>query len=296
MTNELFLVGCASGLAGADIHSGDGPLIIQQSSFLQELIKKNPHITWDIMLSSNDQSTHLEYALKDLYETLAKRIADLVADKKRVCVVGGDHACAIGTWSGVHHALEGDLGLIWIDAHMDSHTPETSESGHIHGMPVACLMGYGYPSLTHILSAAPKIKPENLCLIGVRSFESGEAELLKKLNVRIYFMDEVKARGFKTVLQEAQQLVRQNTRAYGLSLDLDAFDPHDAPGVDVPEADGIDPQDFLAALPELTSDPKLILTEIVEFDPARDVNRMTEKLLVNCLEILAGPHDKSNHY
>src|SRR5204862_2513914 len=127
---------------------------------------------------------------------------------------------------------------------MDSHTPATSETGRIHGMPLACLLGHGYPALTHILHSTPKLKPQNVCLIGVRSFEQGEEELWKKLNVRIYFMDEVIERGFATILKEAVNLVSANTVGYGLSIDLDGFDPLEVPGVDVPESDGIHVNDF----------------------------------------------------
>jgi arginase len=179
------------------------------------------------------------------------------------------------------------MGLIWFDAHMDSHTPETSESQRIHGMPLACLLGYGYPTLTSIMHHQPKFKPENVCLIGVRSFESGEAAFLKRLNVRIYFMDEVKERGFDTVLQEAVELVSRHTIGYGLSIDLDGLDPQDAPGVDVPEIDGVGAVDFCAALKKVVSDPRLIATEVVEFDPTKDVARKTEILVADILKIIA---------
>lgn len=287
-TNELHLIGCASGLAGADVNSGKGPVVIQQSSFLADLIKNDIRIYWDAMLTPSS-APKLEDTLHELYVTLAKKVADLLVQQKKICVVGGDHACAIGTWSGAYHTshLKGDIGLIWIDAHMDSHTPETSESGRIHGMPLACLLGHGFPSLTNILHTAPKIKPENLCLIGVRSFEGGEADLLKRLNVRIYFMDEVEERGFAVVLREAVELVSQHTVGYGLSIDLDSIDPKEAPGVDVPEPDGIHAKELCAGLREIIVDPRLILTEIVEFDPQRDIDRITEKLFVDCLEIIA---------
>src|SRR5665213_879539 len=168
-------------------------------------------------------------------------MSTLLQQHKFVSVVGGDHSCAIGTWSGVYDAMHhlGDIGLIWIDAHMDSHTPETTPTNHIHGMPLACLLGYGYPTLTGVLHAAPKFKPENVCLIGVRSYEKGEAALLKHLNVRVFFMEEVQERGFEVVLAEAVQHVNQHTIGYGITLDIDAVDPLEAPGVDVPEPEGI---------------------------------------------------------
>jgi len=178
------------------------------------------------------------------------------------------------------------MGLIWIDAHMDSHTPATTESGRLHGMPLACLLGYGYPVLTSILHAEPKVKPRNLCLIGVRSFEKAELEFLSKLGVRIYYMPEIKQRGFTAVLQEAVQHVSADTIGYGISIDMDSIDPRDAPGVGVPEAGGIRRDAMIAGLSEIVSDPKCLATEITEFDPSQDVNHMTEKLVIDLLKIL----------
>lgn len=284
---DVCLIGCASGLAGADAHSGDGPLAIQQSPYLSELTKLGIQYYWDGMIrpANDNAKLRVDESVRNLCIDLAKHVSDLVKKQQFFTVIGGDHSCAIGTWSGVYDAVheKGDIGLIWIDAHMDAHTPETSESGRIHGMPVAAILGYGYSTLTSILNFNPKIKPENLCLIGVRSFEQGEAELLKRLNVKIYFMEEVRQRGFETVMREAIALVTRNTVAYGLTLDLDGIDPVEAPGVDVPEADGIHVSDLRKGLSLVAGDPKLIGAEIVEFDPSRDENHKTEKLFISLI-------------
>lgn len=288
--NKLHLLGFAFGLAGADPKSGEGPIFLKQSSYLQELEKQGLAYEWDDMLTLvNNSESKLDETVRNICISLAQKTSILTQEKKLFSVVGGDHTSAIGTWSGVFDAIhkQGDIGLIWIDAHMDSHTPETTESGRLHGMPLACLMGFGYPALTSVLNYQPKLKPENVCLIGVRSYESGEAALLKRLNVRTYFMPEVKERGFATVLREAADHVSKNTLGYGLSIDLDSIDPSDAPGVDVPEENGIVAEDFCAGLLGVAGDVKLIGTEVVEFDPYRDSNHKTEKLLIRILSILA---------
>jgi arginase len=154
-------------------------------------------------------------------------------------------------------------------------------------MPLACLLGQGYSSLTSILNSAPKIKPQHLCLIGVRSFEGGEAAFLKSMNVKVYFMEEVKQRGFETVLKEAVEYVSRGTIGYGITLDIDAIDPLEAPGVDVPEADGIKVKELKRGLQSVATDNRLIATEIVEFDPSHDKEQMTEKLIISFIEILA---------
>lgn len=288
---QLHLVGCASGVAGADIHSGDGPIILQNSPYLAQLTESGHSYQWGNVFRVNAESPgqRIDESVSQVCRDLAKDVSRLTREKAFFSVIGGDHSCAIGTWSGVYDALhqQGEIGLIWIDAHMDSHTPETSESGRIHGMPLAVLLGYGYPTLTSILHQAPKIKPENLCLIGVRSYEAGEAALLKRLNVRVFMMSEVLERGFSAVMQEAIERVSKNTIGYGLTLDIDSIDPMDAPGVDVPEANGIRVDQLRQGLQLAAVDPKLIATEIVEFDPSHDKNHTTEKLVVDVLQIFA---------
>lgn len=284
--DKLYLVGYASGVGGVDVKAGDGPTTLKHSSFMHVL---QHFYQWEAMIYPIDTTSQgiLRVVSHSCME-LAKVISTLTEQHKPFSVIGGDHTSAIGTWSGVYHVLHkrGDIGLIWIDAHMDSHTPETSESGRVHGMPLACLLGYGYPSLTQILHEAPKIKPANTCLIGVRSYEEGEAELLARLNVRVYFMEEVMQRGFSTVLREAVKHVSEHTVGYGLSLDIDVIDPMDAPAVGVPESNGIKGEDILKGLAEIARDDRLIGTEIVEFDPSRDSHQLTERLIVSFLEAI----------
>src|SRR4029078_13337736 len=127
-------------------------------------------------------------AVRRICTRLARRVETIVGEDEMPIVFGGDHTSAIGTWKGIAHARakHGLIGLLWIDAHMDAHTPQTTETGMLHGMPVACLLGYGYPALTEIPHGA-KLDPACVCLYGVRSFEQGEAELLDRLGVRIFF-------------------------------------------------------------------------------------------------------------
>ena len=290
MTNKLDLIGYASGIAGANVHAGEGPLVVRDSHFLQAFLHPTPRFEWQATIAPPAL-----YANNNLVKDIASMCTELaeltkarIERKQRFTVIGGDHTSAIGTFSGVAHALrsQGDLGLIWIDAHMDSHTPQTSESGHIHGMPVAALLGHGFKELTDILDTHPKIKPQHLSLIGVRSFEHGEANFLRDLNVRIYYMEEVQERGLMTVIKEAQARAKQGTAGYGVTLDLDALDPADAPGVDVPEPNGLRGEDVIDAMSYLSQDFSLLATEIVEFDPKNDIDQRSEKLIAQLLGCL----------
>jgi arginase len=288
---SIHFVGSACGIAAEDPGCADGPLTLKQSVLFQQALKKAAvDFHWENIFAPASEVASVDI-IAEHCQNLATQVASLVQQQKPFMVFGGDHSCAIGTWSGAFSevAKQGDMGLIWIDAHMDSHTPATTPSGNIHGMPLACLLGDGYPQLTQILNKAPKVKPENLCMIGIRSFEQGEAELLKRLKIRIYGMAEVKQRGLDDIIKEAIAHVTKNTAAYGVTIDVDSMDPNDAPATGVSEPDGLSGSELCNAAMQFANDPRLIGTEIVEFDPHRDKNNMTEKLIINlALAILAG--------
>ncbi len=216
--------------------------------------------------------------------SLGNVVYEMAVEQKPFCVIGGDHSCAIGTWSAVAYAYKGhDIGLIWIDAHMDSHTPDTSTTQNIHGMPVAHLLGEGYMEFTHLFDHGSKIKPHNICLIGVRSFEKGEAARLARLGVKIYYMNEIKERGIDTVLNEACEYVCKSTYGFGISIELDAIDPIDAPGVGCPESGGIQGSALVNALKQLVPNKPLLGLEIAEYNPLRDENQITAQLAVDLI-------------
>jgi len=286
----IHLIGSASSIAANEPGSGGGPVALQESALFSAFCKAHDNCQWqgtvkpNLFLSSKTQMVH------DVCDQVASYTIKSVQQKEKFIVIGGDHSCAIGTWSGVHHGLGGDkpIGLIWIDAHLDSHTPETSESGNIHGMPLATLLGHGESSLKSIFSSQPKLLPENVCIIGARSFEKGEKELLESLNVRIFYMDEVKKRGIVDVFNEALQIVQSGTEGFGISLDLDALDPSDAPGVSVPEENGINCDSLCEALKIIQNDESFLGAEIVEFNPERDKDNKTIQSIVSLLEAFIG--------
>jgi arginase len=281
---EITVIGYGSGIAANNPDCGSGPLTLKKSAIFSE---KSIHLVWWDLLVSKTADRQLA-AIKEvakLNHSLARKIQQLVLARQKFLVLGGDHTAAIGTWSGAASALrkQGPLGLIWIDAHMDSHTPETTESGNIHGMPLACLLGYGPGPLTEVLESQPKLLPWHVCLIGVRSFEQSEADLLKRLNIRVFFMEEVKSRGLAAVFADSLQIVKRQTAGYGISIDLDAMDPADAPGVGKPEADGLSGAALCEQLEEINQDQQLLGLEIVEFNPLLDQAQKTERLIADII-------------
>jgi len=284
---KLFLVGAAFGAGGFDKRSEDAALAYQQSKEFKELTTKDIDAKWLTTINEKKLATKLE-TITEANQSLAQTTQKLFNENKRFCVIGGDHSCAIGTWSGVATALpkDSELGLIWVDAHMDGHTPETSLTGNIHGMPVATLLGYGYQPLTQLLSQQAKIKPQNLCLIGIRSYEAGEEKLLNDLGVRIFFSSDVDKLGIEEIMQQAIAHISQSATHIGLSVDLDGLDPTDAPGVGTPVAEGIDGQAFCASLNWLTKQSNFVGYEIVEYNPHLDIEQKTAAMISNIIYAL----------
>ena len=210
-------------------------------------------------------------------------------------MLGGDHACAIGSWSGVAGALaqkNAQLGLIWVDAHMDAHRPDTSETGNLHGMPVAHLLGYGHQQLTTLGYHGAKIQPKNLVYFAVRSFEPAEEELLQKLGVKIYYRHLLTSENFIDLFNhEFERLSQQTNGNVGISLDLDALDPEQIMAVSVPEDDGISPSLFLATMKQLDV-KKLVAFEISEYNPLLDNDNQSLDYMIELLTVLI---DKVNH-
>ena len=165
---------------------------------------------------------------------------------------------------------QGRLGLVWIDAHLDAHTPDSSDSQVPHGMPLAALLGHGSDGMENLYGWRGKLLPTDVVVIGARSYELAEAHLLAKLGVRVMLMEEVQRRGFAACFDEARSIVKQGTVAWGLSLDLDGLDPQDAPGTGTPVESGIRLADALPALAACSEDPAFLAMELAEYNPLRD--------------------------
>lgn len=281
------IIGSASGIGAGNPDCAQGPLEMMRSSYLSEL--KLP-LHWHAIHypAAFIQGLPAIPVICQLCLSIAQDVQQLVSQGERFLTLGGDQSCSLGTWRGAADAIktEGDLGLIWIDAHMDAHTPETTPSGNVHGMPLAALMGYGDARMTSLLATDCYLKPENICLLGIRSYEQGEAELLQNLGVRIFFMDEINDIGIAAALKQAHAHVTKSTAKFGISVDLDGFDPKDAPAVGTPEPGGINASETLPILAHCCADARFIGAEIVEFNPLQDVDQKTEQLVAKLIQSL----------
>ena len=227
-------------------------------------------------------------AIADFSNRLAKKVRSSLTNGKFPVIVGGDHSCAIGTWSGIKAQMTGSLGLLWLDAHMDSHTSETTESGAVHGMPLASLLGYGDRRLTEVAGPIGKLNPQHVALMGIRSFEAGEETLLKNLGVRIFSDEEIKTRGFQICFQDALAIVQNGTQGFGMSLDLDGFDPRLVPAVGSPVRGGFTPKEVLRAFSTASRLDTFSALEIVEYNPFKDLDWKTFYLICDLIEAALG--------
>ena len=285
---KIQIIGAASGRGAKDQRCAQGPRALREHGLLSYLQARHAGIAWnDTIVAGARAGDDAAIAVSGVCKRLAQRVKACVGRGELPLVLGGDHSCAIGTWKGAAQALRprGPLGLIWIDAHMDAHTPLSTPSGALHGMPLACLLGHGERSLTAI-GGGITLQPQHICLIGVRSFETGEAALLRKLGVRIYFMPEVARRGLSAVVSEALTIVTTGCAGFGITLDLDALDPHDAPGVGSPVAGGLRSVELAAALPRVAMHPALSAIEIAEYNPERDRDCRTARVVMQLLDSL----------
>ena len=195
--------------------------------------------------------------------------------------IAGDHSAVIGSISGTSANYE-NLGLIWIDAHSDINTDETTVTGNIHGMPVSALLGMGEKSLTNILTPEPKLRPENIVMLGLRDVDPPEQEILDRLHIKYYTWDDIRHRGLNVCLKESVQYL-SHLSAVHLSFDIDSMDPRLMPGVSVPVAGGFNPKEVYQIFSVFIRQLPIVAMDIVEFNMAHDVNSITSDFLIRLI-------------
>jgi arginase len=199
------------------------------------------------------------------------KVAKIVERGEFPLVLGGDHSISVGTVSGIATALgEKKVGLLWVDAHGDINTPDTSPSGNIHGMPVASLLGEGPAELTGIGGEGRKVDPRNVALVGIRSLDDGEKARLKRFGVQVHTMSDIDRHGIHRIMKKALSRVTAGTDHVHVSFDLDAVDPTVAPGVGTPVKGGLDYREAHLILELLHDSGVMRSLELVEVNPILD--------------------------
>jgi arginase len=198
-------------------------------------------------------------------------------------VMGGDHSIAVGTIAGVsefHRNRGEEIGLIWVDAHADMNTPETSPSGNVHGMPLACVLGMGPRRLAEIGGFQPKVDRRKVALIGLRNLDEREKDLVRRSGVNAYTMRDLDERGMRAVAADAIERASGGTVGFHLSFDLDGMDPIDAPGVGTPVKGGINWREANLLMEMISDSGRMTSMEITELNPILDVRNETGKVAV----------------
>jgi len=222
---------------------------------------------------------------------LSREVQRILNDGELPLTLGGDHSIAMGSVSGVaafFREQNKSVGLIWFDAHADMNTPETSPTGNIHGMPLAALLGFGLPELTHISGFAPKLDPRFCAHVGARDLDGGERALIRQLGMRFFTMREIDERGMSACMDEAIDIASQAPGGYHVTFDVDALDPGDAPGSGTIVRGGLTYREAHLGMEKIAEAGGMVSLEIVEINTALDVNNRTAELGVELILSAAG--------
>lgn len=261
---------------------GPGQLINDIRSFYKgEIVEfiQDPSIIKSRNISDRSKN---RYEVNELNEKVYNEIVDKMKQGYFPITLGGDHSVAIA--SGLADAkINEDVGIIWIDAHADYNTFETTISGNIHGLPLAAITGYKCEDL-RLFHRGEIIQPAKTVIVGARSIDPDEKENLKYSGITVFTTEDIKKEGASEIMRKAFEIAGYKTRGIHISYDLDIIDPEFAPGVSVPEFDGINVEEAMEICDYIIENfDKVSSYDLVELNPLRDVNRKTEQVALNIL-------------
>lgn len=261
---------------------------------LMKLIRGNGHHAFDLgnlyvpTVSEADKfarGNSMKYldAIVEVNNNLAELVYDTLRGGAFPLVIGGDHSLGLGSASGVGKCYD-DFGIIWLDAHGDLNTSETSPSGNIHGMPLSALMGMGSEELVNIYALGNKVNPQNVFLVGTRSLDEGELELIRNEQLSIYTMETIRLKGMSFVAEDIKRKLKERKiRNVHFSIDVDSIDPRFAPGTGTCVPEGLMPDEFYDFVDKILSTNLVKSLDLVELNPDLDTNDLTTNL---CLRII----------
>lgn len=248
----------------------------------------------DLTITRNKVHTDEKTGIKNLMEVvrantiLAEKVTSILESGSFPLIFGGDHSIAIGSLAGISPYFK-RLGVLWFDAHGDLNTPETSPSGNIHGMPLAVSLGIGEERLVKIGGFAPKVKWENVVMIGIRSLDAGEKQIIKEKGMKVYTMHDIDRSGMAQIMEQTIQYFQKlGVDGVHLSFDLDSLDPIYAPGVGTPEPGGLTFRESHLAMEMLAEAQMITSAEFVEVNPVLDERNKTAELAVDLIGSLFG--------
>lgn len=223
-----------------------------------------------------------EYEIEKFNTNLYKNMVDKIKEEYFPIMIGGDHSAAIAS-ALASAKVNIDVGIIWIDAHTDYNTFETTVTGNIHGLPLAAINGYKNSELRYYHDGKV-IQPSRTVIIGARSIDDAEKDNVKYSGVTVFTTQDIKEKGIEAIMDEAFKIAGYKTKGIHISYDLDIIDPDVAPGVSVPEFDGINEEEAMQINEYIINHMQSVLSyDLVEFNPLRDIDRKTEQIALNLL-------------
>jgi arginase len=291
-TRHIRLIGVPLDMGASRRGVDMGPSAVRVAGIEKRLETLGHHVTDagnirveipETQTEGNEKARYLKQIAGTCTRT-AEAVAAALDEGAIPLVLGGDHSLAAGSASGVaefYRRRNQKIGIVWIDAHADINTPDTSPSGNVHGMPLAALLGLGPEPLSNIYGFSPKIAPENAVLIGVRDIDAAERENIRRAGMaEVYTMRDIDERGMRAVIEEALRAAGRGTAGYHVSLDMDWIDPEDAPGVGTPVRGGATYREAHLAMEIIADHGRLLSFEIVEVNPVIDEHNRTADLAV----------------
>ncbi|AKL92448.1 arginase [Staphylococcus capitis] len=298
MNQRIEIIGAPSTFGQKKLGVNLGPDAIRYAGLLSRLKKMGLDVidkgnievpTLDVEKFNSDQEGLRNYdEIVTVSENLSKATSEIVKKGNFPLTLGGDHSIAVGSISGISQHYE-NLGVIWYDAHGDLNVPEESPSGNVHGMPLRILAGDGPDELVNINDFTPKVKPENIVLIGMRDLDEGERKYIKDKNIKTFTMADIDRFGIQEVIERSLEYLKsRNIDGLHFSLDVDALDPAETPGTGTRVMGGLSYRESHFAL-ELLNESKLVTSmDLVEVNPLIDNSNHTAEQAVALLGTFFG--------
>lgn len=284
------LIGVPLDLGAKNLGVADGPDAFRQQDITGKLASAGINLqdSGDIMPRDRDQldpgDPHLRYLdeIVRVSEEIAAQTQEVTARQERVVALGGDHSINLGVVAGASTALSGDLGLIYLDAHGDINTPETTQTGNIHGMHLAALLGFGDPRLVNVHAGGAKISKEHLLHIGGSDLDQPEIELMQRENLPHFTLVDLLTDGMRPLFQKIDELSAKVNNIW-ISLDLDVIDRVYAPGAGMPNPGGLSYREIAAIAERIGTQCNVIGIDVVEYNPSQDENGKTAELAIELI-------------
>lgn len=282
MKSMIFGAGSDLGVHIDGAHLGPTQLINDLQSFYKG---ETLNITQDenIIKSRNlSDRRKNEYDIDKFNTTLYNAMVEKIKQEYFPILIGGDHSVVVAS-ALASVEVKKDLGIIWIDAHTDYNTFESTVTGNIHGLPLAAITGYKCPELRYFHNGNI-IQPSKTVVVGARSIDEAEKENIKYSGITVFTTQDIKEQGVEAIMNQAFEIAGRKTMGIHISYDLDVIDPDIAPGVSVPEFDGISEEEAMEISQYIGNHIKEVVSfDLVEFNPLRDINRKTEQIAINIL-------------